>query len=202
MHCNPFKPVGEIRSTGKLQLIHSDVCGPMSTESIGGKKYFVTFTDDYSRCCLVYFMKHKSEMLEKFNNFEAAIASSEERIRKLQTDNGGEYISKEFEAYLKSKRIFHEMSVPHSPEQNGVAERMNRTLVESARSTLSRAGLSNRYWAEAVATAAYIRNCTPTAAFKEDQTPYERWYGKRPNVSHLKVFGCMALAHIPDAQRQ
>ena len=174
----------------------------MSTESIGGKKYFVTFTDDYSRCCSVYFMKHKSEVLEKFKDFETTIASSEERIRKLRTDNGDEYVSKEFEAYLKSKRILHEVSVPHSPEQNGVAERMNRTLMESARSMLSHAGLSNRYWAEAVATAAYIRNRTPTAAFKEEQTPYERWYGKRPNVSHLKVFGCMAFAHIPDAQRQ
>ena len=95
MHRNPFKPVGEIRSTGKLQLIHSDVCGPMSTESIGGKKYFVTFTDDYSHCCSVYFMKYKSEVLEKFKDFETAIASSEERIRKLRTDNGGEYVSKE-----------------------------------------------------------------------------------------------------------
>ena len=94
------------------------------------------------------------------------------------------------------------MSVPHSPEQNGVAERMNRTLMESARSMLSHAGLSNRYWAEAVATAAYIRNRIPTAAIKEGQTPYERWYGKKPNVSHLKVFGCMAFAHIPDGQRQ
>ena len=134
-------------------------------------------------------------MLEKFREFEVAIASSEERIRKLRTDNGGEYVSKEFEAYLKSKRIFHEVSVPHSPEQNGVAERMNHTSMESARSMLS-------YWAEAVATAAYIRNRMPTAGFKEEQTPYERWYGKRPNVSHLKVFGCMAFAHIPDAHRQ
>ena len=202
MHRNPFNSVGEIRSTEKLQLVHSDVCGPMSTESIGGKKYFVTFTDDYSRCCSVYFMKHKSEVLEKFKDFETTTACSGERIRKLRTDNGGEYVSKEFEAYLKSKRIFHEVTVPHSPEQNGVAERMNRTLMESARSMLSHAGLSNRYWAEAVATAAYIRNRTPTAAIKEQQTPYERWYRKKPNVSHLRVFGCMAFAHIPDAQRQ
>ena len=112
MHRNPFKPVEEISSTRKLQLIHSDVCGPMSTESIGGKKYFVTFTDDHSCCCSVYFMKYKSEVLEKFKDFETATTSSGERIRKLCTDNGGEYVSKEFEAYLKSKRIFHEISVP------------------------------------------------------------------------------------------
>ena len=97
-------------------LIHSDVCGPMSTESIGGKKYFVTFTDDHSRCCSVYFMKHKSEVLDKFEEFEAATTSSGQRIRKLRTDNGGEYVSNEFEAYLKSKGIFHELFVPHSPE--------------------------------------------------------------------------------------
>ena len=77
---------------------------------------------------------------------------------------------------MKSKRIFHELSVPHSPEQNGVAERMNCTLMESAHSMLSHAGLPNRFWAEAVATAAYVRNRIPTAAIKEDKTPYKRWY--------------------------
>ena len=74
--------------------------------------------------------------------------------------------------------------------------------MELAHSMLSHAGLPNSYWAEAVATAAYLRNHIPTAAIKEDKTPYERWYGRKPNISHLKVFGCMAYAHIPDAQRQ
>ena len=111
MHRKPFAPVGKIGSTERLQLVHSDVCGPMSTESVGGKKYFVTFTDDYSCCCSVYFMKHKSEVLEKFKVFETATTSnSGQRIRKLQTNNGGECISKEFEAYMKSKGIFYELS--------------------------------------------------------------------------------------------
>lgn len=150
MHRRPFKPVGEIRSRRVLQCVHSDVCGPMSTESIGGRKYFVTFIDDYSRCCSVYFMRHKSEVLEKFKEFEAATTgSSGERIGTLRSDNGGEYISKEFEAYLKSKGINHQLTVPHSPEQNGVAERMNRTLMESARSMIAHARLPNRYWGEA-----------------------------------------------------
>ena len=95
MHRKPFTPVGEICSTEKLQLVRSDVCGPMHTESIGGKKYFVTFTDDYSRCCSVYFMSHKSEVLEKFKKFEAATTStSGKRIAKLRTDNGGEFVQK------------------------------------------------------------------------------------------------------------
>ena len=203
IHRQSFQPVGEIRSTEKLQLVHSDVCGPMSTDSIGGRKYFVTFTDDYSRCCSVYFIKHKYEVFEKFKEFETAITtSSGQRIRRLRTDNGGEYVSKEFENYLKSREIFHEFTVPHSPEQNGVAERMNRTLVESARSMLSHAGLSKSFWAEAIATAAYIRNRMPTAAIREDKTPYEKWYGRKPDVSNLRVFGCMAYAHIPESQRK
>ena len=203
MQRKPFKAVGEIRSTRKLQCVHSDVCGPMPTESVGKRKYFVTFIDDYSRCCRVYFMRHKSEVFGKFKEFEAATTNdSGEQIGTLRSDNGGEYVSSEFEAYLKSKGIHHELTVPHSPEQNGVAERMNRTLMESARSMIAHAGLPNCYWAEAVATAAYLRNRVPTVAFKEKTTPYEQWYGRKPNLGHLKVFGCMAYAHIPDVHRQ
>ena len=203
MHRHPFKPVGEIRSSEKLQLVHSDVCGPMHTESFGGQKYFVTFIDDFSRCCAVYFMKKKSEVLEKFKEFEAITTNeSGRRVIKLRTDNGGEYVSQEFETYLKSKGIQHELTVPHSPQQNGVAERMNRTLTESARAMIAHAKLPNDYWAEAIATAAYVKNRAPTTAFETDTTPYERWYGKKPDVTHLKVFGCIAYAHVPDVQRR
>ena len=159
MHRQSFKPVREIWSSRKLQLVHSDVCGPMHMESFSGQKYFVTFIDDYSRCCAIYFMKHKSEVFAKFKEFEAEITNeSSQKIGKLRTDNGGEYLSQEFEVYLKSKGIKHELTVPYSPEKNGVAERMNRTLAESAQAMIAHAGLSNSYWAEAIATAAYIRN--------------------------------------------
>ena len=117
--------MGEIRSTRRLQLVHSDVCGPMQTESIGGHKYFVSFIDDYSRCCAVYFLKRKSEVFDKFKEFEASATNEcRQTIGTLRTDNGGEYVSKEFDAYLKLKGIRHELSVAHSPQQNGVAERM------------------------------------------------------------------------------
>ena len=202
MQRKPIKPVGEIRSKRKLQCVHSDVCGPMPTESIGGRKYFVTFIDDYSRCCTVYFMRHKSEVLDKFKEFEAATTTdSGQKVCTLRSDNGGEYVSQELETYLKSKGIRHKLTVPYSPQQNGVAERMNRTLMESARSMLAHAGLPDSYWAEAVATAAYLRNRTPTTAFEGKKTPYERWYGRKPNLCHLKVFGCMAYGHIPDSKR-
>ena len=203
MHRKPFKSRRDSHSIRKLQLVHSDVCGPMQAESIGGQKYFVTFIDDFSRCCAVYFLKQKSEVFEKFKEFEA-IATNEcgQSIATLRTDNGGEYLSREFQAYLKSKGIRHELTIAHTPEQNGVAERMNRTLVESARAMIAHAGLSNNYWAEAVATAAYLRNRTTTSALKEEKTPYEKWYERKPDISHLKVFGCVAYAHIPDSERR
>ena len=198
MKHKPFQPVGEIRSTRLLERVHSDVCGPLSVESIGRKKYFVTFIDDYSRCCRVYFMRQKNEVFEKFKEFEALVTNDTgSTIGVLRSDNGGEYITGEFESYLKLKGIRHELTVP--PEQNGVAERMNRTLMESARSMLAHAGLPHCYWAEAVSTAAYLKNRTATTAFEKVATPYERWYGRKPNISNLRVFGC--YAHIPDSQR-
>ena len=101
MHRNSFKPVGAVKSTRKLQIVHSDVCGPMHTESIGGCKYFVTFIDDYSRYCHVYFLKQESEVFEKFKEFQAMVENETERnIGVLRSDRGGEYLSEKFEGYL------------------------------------------------------------------------------------------------------
>ena len=199
----PFPTVGEIGSTRKLQLVHSNVCGPMQTQSIGGAKYIVTFIDDYTRCGAVYFMKHKSEVLDKFKEFEAKTTNAAGRaIGTLLTDNGGEYLSSAFQNYLKEKGIRHELTMPHAPQQNGVSERMNRTLVGSARSMIAHAGLSNIFLAEAISVASYVRNRLPTTDLKEREIPYERWYGRKPDVSHFRVFGCMAYAHVPDCERR
>ena len=108
-HRAPFKPVGEIHTTKRLELVHSDVAGPMKTESFGGAKYFVTFIDDYSRCVTVYPMKQKSEVLSKFKEWEAAVTNETDcKIKTLRTDNGGEYTSTEFEDFLRDKGIRHE----------------------------------------------------------------------------------------------
>ena len=198
----PFKPSG-IHTTRKLQLIHSDVCGPMKTESVGGKKYFVTFTDDYTRCTSSAFLKNKSEVLAQFKQFEAkATSQSGNQIGTLRTDNGGEYTSKEFEEYLVEKGIHHETSIPYTPEQNGVAERLNRTLCEKAKAMMVHAGLDDRYWAEAVQTATYIKNRLPTRSLEHNVTPYELWYGRKPDLSHIRVFGCTAYALVPDTKRR
>lgn len=104
--------------------------------------------------------------------------------------------STRFESYLKKEGIHHEKTIPKTPEQNGVAERLNRTLVEMSRSMLLDAKLPKKFWAESVSTAVYLRNRCPTKAIK-GKTPYEALYGKKPNVNHLRVFGCDAYTHIP-----
>ena len=106
--------------------MHSDVCGTMPTDSIGGRRYFVTFINDYTRCCKVYFMRNKSDVFDKFKEFESCTNNEcDLSIGTLQSDNGGKYLSKEFESYLQSRGIHHELSAPYSPAQNGVAERIN-----------------------------------------------------------------------------
>lgn len=189
----PFYPVGDIRSKRPLELVHSDVC-TMDIESIGGSKYFVTFIDDYSRCCAVYFMKHKSEVPEKFKQFVARTAGCKQKVGTLRSDRGGEYISRSFKDFLTSQGIKCEVTAPDCPQQNGVAERMNRTLCEAARAMISHAKLPKKFWAEAINTAAYTRNRLPTSA--HDTTPYEKWHGKKADLSRLRVFGCTAYAYL------
>ena len=190
------------RATEPFEMVHSDICGPMSVNSIGGSRYFVTFIDDYTRYTYVYFIKHKDEVLAKFKEFvNLATNLTGRSVKTLRTDNGGEYCSKEFESFLKEKGIVHQLTVPYNPAQNGVSERMNRTLVESARSMMSHGKTPIEFSAEAINTAVYLRNRSPTTSLKEI-TPYECLFKQKPDVSNLRVFGCEAFAHIPEKQRK
>ncbi|HEY0433295.1 MAG TPA: reverse transcriptase domain-containing protein [Chitinophagaceae bacterium] len=189
------------RASNKLDLIHSDVCGPMKNTSNGGARYFLTFIDDHTRKTQVYFLKRKSEVIEKFKEFRAIIENqSGTTIKELRSDNGTEYVSKEFEAYLKKSGIRHQLTVPYTLEQNGVAERANRTIVEKARTMLTSAGLKKGFWAEAVNTAVYLKNRT-LMKILDDITPEEAWTGKKPTVAYFRTFGCRAYAHIPKQKR-
>ena len=117
----------------------------MDEQSLAGTHYFVTFMDDYSRCCALYFIKRKSEVLDKLKVFQAETAPYGEKIGALRSDRGGEYTSKEFKDYLKSQKIKQELTSAEYPEQNGISERMNRTLCESARTMLRHAGLPKKF---------------------------------------------------------
>lgn len=118
------------------------------------------------------------------------------------SDGGGEYGSKEFLKYLESKGIHHEKTNAYTPQENGVAERMNRTLVESARALLSDASLPKKYWGDAILHVAHIINRVPTRALKRDVTPFEAYTGNKPSVAHLRTFGCKAYVHVPDERHQ
>jgi hypothetical protein len=127
---NPF-PKSNSKEKGILELIHSDVCGPMSSTSLSGYVYYVSFIDDYYRKTRVYFLKSKDEVFEKFKEFKALIENLFERKTKiLRSNNGGEYTSKEFVIFCKDVRIKRELTTPYNPQQNGVAERKNRTKME------------------------------------------------------------------------
>ena len=134
-HRLPFRKKGGERAEGILQLVHSDVCGKIEMKSLSGAEYFVTFIDDKSRYVLVYVLKHKSEVLEKFTEWKTIVekSSGKKLVKVLRRDSGGEYKSNDFDDLLKKNGIKHETTVPKTPEQNGVAERMNRTVVETTR---------------------------------------------------------------------
>ena len=151
------------RQTGDLlELVHSDVCGKLSDKSIGGAQYFLTFTDDKSRYSLVYIIKMKDQVYQCFLEWKALVEkAAKKKVRTFRTDNGGEYTSSQFENYLKAEGIRHELTVPKTPQQNGVAERLNRTLVEMARSMLLNSKLPKKFWGEAISTAVYLKNRAP-----------------------------------------
>lgn len=120
-----------------LELVHSDVFGPVKVPSLGKSVYYVSFIDDFSRNTWIYFLKNKSEVFDRFKEFKALVENqTEKKIKVLRTDNGGELCSKEFEEFCKKCGIARQKTTPYTPQQNGVAERMNKTLMERARSML------------------------------------------------------------------
>lgn len=190
--CTPFPKKREDSTTELLEIVHSDVCGPMNHQSYGGKKYFVTFIDDKSRWCEIFFIASKSDVLSVFKTYKAYAENlTGKKIKNLQSDNGREYVNNEFDDYLKKAGIRRRLTAPYTPQQNGIAERKNRTLVEMARCMMHQAGSPPSFWAEAVNTANYIRNRCPTTALN-GQIPFTLWKGKKPTVIYMHVFGSKA----------
>ena len=186
------------RASVPLELVHSDICGPMRTATLAGSRYFVTFIDDCTRFTVVYPLKSKGEVFHYFKLYKAwAELQTSQRIRCLRSDGGGEYISKEFDIFLQTSGITRQRSPPYTPQHNGVAERMNRTLMEMVRTMLYAAGLPPIFWGEALSVATYLRNRSPTRALVTS-TPYQAWTGKLPELGHLRVFGCKAYVRIPN----
>jgi Reverse transcriptase (RNA-dependent DNA polymerase)/gag-polypeptide of LTR copia-type/Integrase core domain/GAG-pre-integrase domain len=195
-------PTGEAwRARAPLELIHTDICGKMQTPSQGQNWYFLIFVDDYTRMTWVYFLKEKSEAYEVFKKFKAMAENQCDcKIKILRSDRGGEFISNKFIKFCEENGIRRQLTTAYTPQQNGIAERKNRTIVEMARAMLKEKGMPNTFWAEAVNTAVYIQNRSPTKSVL-NRTPYEAWNGVKPEVGHMKIFGCVCYAHVPDENR-
>ncbi|GJR05475.1 retrovirus-related pol polyprotein from transposon TNT 1-94 [Tanacetum coccineum] len=164
----PFSKVGVTRATHKLEIVHSDVCGPMSTTSWSGNKYFILFIDDYTRMCWVYFLSSKASVFSIFKSFKKLVeVQSGSTLHILRTDNGGEYTSNEFEDFLWQEGVIHQVTVPYLPQQNGISERKNKTVMEMARSMLYEKKLPKTFWSEAVATSVYLLNRLATKSMSD-----------------------------------
>ena len=184
-----------------LDLIHTDLCGKISPLSLGGASYFLIFVDDKTKYLWVYPLRSKSESFEKFRLWKLQIENQiNRRIKILRSDNGGEFCGFNFEKFLMEEGIIHQKTIPKTPEQNGVAERYMQTICNKVRSMLSDSKLPQQYWAEALMTAAYIINRSPSASL-ENVTPYEALYGVKPSVKHFRVFGSLCEIHIPREER-
>ncbi|KAG8472383.1 hypothetical protein CXB51_035319 [Gossypium anomalum] len=166
----PFPTNTTWRASSKLELVHSDVCGPMRTESLSGNRYFILFIDD---CC---------------------------KIKTIRSDNGTEYTSAQFQSLCKDAGIKHQLTNVYTPQQNGVSERKNRSLMDMARCLLFEKNLPKTMWAKAVNTAVYIQNRLPTKALAH-KTPFEAWFGFNPSLAHMKVFGCLCYSQVPAVKR-
>lgn len=196
-----FAKGGRTLKEHKLELVHSDLWGPAPVTSLGGASYYMTFIDDATRKLWVYFLKQKSEAFEVFKKWRARVETETGlRVKCLRSDNGGEYELAEFKKYCADNGIRMEKTVRGTPQQNGVAERMNRTLNERARCMRLKCGLPKMFWAEAVNTAAFLINRGPSVAL-EKGIPEEAWRGKEVNLSYLKVFGCVSYVHIDATAR-
>ncbi|MCO5611034.1 hypothetical protein L7F22_065284 [Adiantum nelumboides] len=168
---------GSVRATRKLQLVHSDVCGPMRMPSVGNSLYFVTFIDEFSRFCWVYPLKAKSDVFANFQHYVSMVENETGcKVQTLRTDRGGEYMSGAFKDFLGKKGIKHQCTMPYTPQHNGVTKKKNRSLMEMARCMLKAKSLPHKLWMEAIACATHVLSRCPTRALKTI-TPYESWAG-------------------------
>jgi hypothetical protein len=157
--------------------------------------------DEFSRKSWIFFMKTIGHVFNRFQEFKALVENQIERkIRVLRTDNGGEYTSKEFNDFCAGEGIKRQLTVPYNPHQNGVVERKNRAIVGPVRAMLHDQGLLLFLWSEACYTIVYLQNRSPQRALG-DKTPEEAFYGKKPEVGHFRIFGCLTYSHVPSEKR-
>ena len=192
----PFKPIERISTL--LELIHTNIC-EMDCLSRNGKRYFITFIDDYSRYTYVFPLKTKDEAFETFKTYKAEVENKLSlKIKSIRSDRGGEYLKSNFIDFCEKEGIEKQLTMSYTPQQNGVAERKNRTLIEMVNSMLYGSGIIENLWTEALFSACHILNRIHSK--KHDSSPYELWKNRKPNINYFKVWGCLAHVRLPDQQ--
>ncbi|KAJ3489721.1 hypothetical protein NLI96_g1948 [Meripilus lineatus] len=200
MHAHPF-PTTNTVTPRLLGLIHSDLHGPLRCQTHSGFRYWITFIDDRSKFKAAIPLKAKSEAFLAFKRYRAyAMTKHNLEIGALQDDKGGEYMSKEFDSFCADHGIVRRHTVRNRPQQNGVAERFNRLLNESITTMLAESNLPMQFWGEALATFIHIHNRCSTSSLP-NTTPFEMWEGSKPDLSHLRVWGCTAYVHVQKDKR-
>jgi transposase InsO family protein len=191
------------RFKGILDLIHSDLCGPMTVAFLSGYLNYVIFIDDYSRKTWIYFLKSKEseEVLVRFQEFKAQIENlTGRKVKTLRSDNGGEYTSKCFIDFCIEEGIKREYNVPYNPQHNVVAKRKNKSIVEATKAMIHDQSLPMFLWAKASVTAIYVQNRSPHKILK-NITPEEAFTGVKPEIGHFRIFGCPDYIHVPKEER-
>ena len=186
------------RATSPLELVHSDLAGPVSPAAKGGFRWAICFVDDYSGFVCHYFLRQKSDTTQATAQFMADVAHIG-TVKRLRTDNGGEYISSDFKQLMRDHCVKHEMSAPHTPSQNGTAERSWRTSFDMLRCLLMQADLPKFLWTYALRNSDYVRNRCYQQRTKS--TPYELFIGKRPNLSNMVAFGTPCYIYVEDKRK-
>ena len=197
----PFSDSTSPQTTSPLQLVHTDICGPMKTQSFGHARWFVIFLDDYSNYFQLYPLTRPGQMAESFKKFHQYVKTHlpQHPILTLRSDNGPEYHSAEFEAYLVEHGIKHEFTVRHTPQQNGKAERLMRTIQEGVKTVLIDAELPMVFWALAATYITHIRNRTIPSM--KEHTPLELFFNEKPSLQTLRPFGCKVFIYQPKDTR-
>ncbi|KAK1669006.1 hypothetical protein QYE76_057165 [Lolium multiflorum] len=187
-------PIKSIVTTSRpLELLHLDLFGPSHYDTLGGSKYGLVIVDDYSRYSWVFLLKSKDETHREFITFaKKAQRMYESEIKAIRTDNGTEFKNYTMQEFVDDEGIKHEFSAPYTPQQNGVVERKNRTIIEMARTMLSEFNSPHNFWGEAISTAVHYSNRLFLRPL-HNKTPYELLTGNKPNVMYIRVFGCKCL---------
>ena len=212
-HRQPFKSVSSRPAAEQLlERIHCDLSGPINISdlneneqqvfnALGQPRYLSLIVDEKSRRLSGKLLRYKSDATQHIMEYIAQAENEcDKKVKYFHADGGGEYNNKTLQQFFRTKGIQMELTTKDTPQHNGIVERANRSVFELARSMLHDAGMSTVFWGEAVMTAIRLLNLRPTL-HEQHKTPFELWYGRKPSIKHLRVFGCDAFVHVLNDER-